>query len=114
MNLEQIIKELNLTILTEQKDFSAVIPESGYTSDLLSCVMSGAKHHGLWVTLQAHGNIVAVAALLDLSAVIITEGAMPDTAAVEKANREGVILLATEKPSFYIVGQLWKMGVREG
>ncbi len=113
MNLQQVIQELNLKVLTNPKDFSSIIPETGYTSDLLSCVMSGAKHHCLWVTLQAHANIVAVAALLDLSAVIITEGATPDAATIEKANQEEVTLLFTEKTSFYIVGKLWDMGLRE-
>ena len=46
----------------------------GYASDLLSCVMAGAKAGNVWVTLQAHLNVIAVAELLDLSCVIITEG----------------------------------------
>ena len=70
MDLAQIINQLNLTVLTNEKDFSAITPSGGYTSDLLSCVMAGAPHQGLWVTLQAHSNIIAVAVLLELSAVI--------------------------------------------
>ena len=66
------------------------MPSGGYTSDLLSCVMAGAKTRRVWVTLQAHLNIVAVAALLELSAVIITEGARPDPATIAKANEEGI------------------------
>jgi hypothetical protein len=49
--------------------------------------MAGAARQGIWITLQAHNNIVAVAALLELSAVIITEGAMPDPATIEKGQR---------------------------
>jgi len=114
MTLQEIIDNLNLTCLTEHKDFSQIIPESGYTSDLLSCVMAGARHHAVWVTLQSHTNIVAVAALLELSAVIITEGATPDQETIAKANEEGITLLWTQKPSFYVVGKLWEMGLREG
>ena len=110
--LDEIIKTLNLTLLTKPGDFSGIVPTSGYTSDLLSCVMASAAHQGIWITLQAHTNIVAVAALLDLSAVIITEGAMPDPATIAKANEEGIVLLSTEKPSFHIVGKLWELGVR--
>ena len=36
--------------------------------------MTGAAAEGIWITLMAHGNIVAVAALLDLSAILITDG----------------------------------------
>lgn len=112
MNLAQIVDQLNLTLLTEPRDMTGLQPSGGYTSDLLSCVMSGAKHRSLWVTLQAHGNIVAVAALLDLCAVIITEGAQPEPATIEKANQEGIILLSTQESSFSIVGKLWEMGLR--
>jgi hypothetical protein len=112
MNLEEIISELDLTLLTRPKNFAALNPSSGYASDLLSCVMAGAAEKGVWVTLQAHANIVAVAALLGLSAVIITENAMPDEATIEKANEEGITLLATSKPTFFIVGKLWEMGIR--
>ncbi len=114
MTLQEIIEKLNLIVLTERKNFRSVIPTSGYTSDMLSCVMVGAKEHGLWVTLQAHANIVGVAALLDLSAIIITEGAMPDRNSIAKANEENIILLSTDKPTFYVVGQLWELGLREG
>jgi hypothetical protein len=112
MTLQDVIDQLNLTVVTHPIDFSQVSPASGYTSDLLSCVMAGAKKGALWVTLQAHLNIVAVAALLDMSAVIITEGAQPDTATIAKANEEGVTLLATDKPSFEVAGRLWELGLR--
>ncbi len=112
MNLAQIIKQLDLTLLTNPKDFSAITPSGGYTSDLLSCVMAGAPHQGLWVTLQAHSNVIAVAVLLELSAVIITEGAMPEPNIIAKANQEGITLLSTAQSSFYVVGKLWELGVR--
>lgn len=113
-NLETIIEQLGVSLLTEPRDFRNVHPTSGYTSDLLSCVMAGAGKQGIWVTLQAHANIVAVAALLDLSAVIITEGAMPDPSTITKANQEGVALFSSPQPSFAIVGKLWEMGLRAG
>lgn len=112
INLATIIEKLNLKVLTEKKDFSQISVSKGYTSDLLSCVMAGAANQSVWVTLQAHNNIIAVAALLDLSAVIITEGAMPDQVSIDKANEEGINLLQTDKDSFHIVGMLWELGVR--
>ena len=113
MTLQEIIDILNLKVLTEPKDFSKIILSSGYSSDLLSCVMASAQHQGVWVTLQSHINIVAVAALLDLSAVIITENAIPEETTIAKANSEGITLLATPKPTFSVVGELWEMGLRE-
>jgi hypothetical protein len=112
MNLQQIIDRLNLTVLTGPRDFAEIHPEGGYTSDLLSCVMAGAKSNHLWITLQAHLNIVAVAALLEVAAIIITENAKPDAATISKANEQGIILLSTPKQTFEIDGKLWEMGVR--
>jgi hypothetical protein len=112
MNLHNIIQELHLTPLTKPVAYEEIVPTSGYSSDLLSCVMAGAKSNSIWVTLQAHQNIIGVAALLEMSAVIITENAQPDPATIAKANNQSVILLSTPKSSFEIIGNLWKMGLR--
>ncbi len=111
MNLQNIIERLGLNLLTDPRDFDIIQPEGGYTSDLLSCVMAGAKSKYIWVTLQAHLNIVAVAALLDVAAIIITENAQPDAATIAKANEQGVILLSTPMTNFEVDGKLWEMGI---
>jgi len=113
MTLNQLIKDLNLKVLTDNKDFSTISPTHGYVSDMLSCVMTGAKRQSIWVTLQAHNNIVAVACLLEIAAVIITENAQPDQETIQKANEEGITLLSCPQNSFYIVGKLWEMGLRD-
>ena len=112
MNLQQIIDQLNLTVLTESRDFTEVMAVGGYSSDLLSCVMTGAKKGHVWTTLQAHLNIVAVAALTEVAAVIITENAQPDAASIAKANQQGVILLSTAQPTYEVNGKLWELGIR--
>ena len=112
MNLQELIDQLDLKPLTENKDFSSIPVKSGYCSDLLSCVMTGASPEGVWITLMAHSNIVAVAALLDLSAIIITENAQPDTETINQANQKGVTMLSTTADNFETVGSLWKLGLR--
>lgn len=111
MNLQRIIKHFDLKVLTEPRDFTGMAATGGYSSDLLSCVMAGAKKGNLWVTLQAHLNIVAVAALNELTAIIITENAQPDEATIAKANQQGIILLSTPQTTFQINGQLWELGI---
>jgi hypothetical protein len=112
MNLQKIIDQLNLTVLTEPRDFGGISTVGGYSSDLLSCVMAGAKKGHIWTTLQAHLNIVAVAALTEVAAVIITENAQPDSASIAKANQQAVILLSTSQSTYEVNGKLWEMGVR--
>lgn len=113
MNLQTIIDKLDLQVLTEQRLFSTIEVQAGYMSDLLSCVMTGAKPNSLWVTLIANINIVAVASLLEIAAIIITEDAQPDEATIERANREGVVLLSTSKGNYEVAGLLWGMGIQD-
>lgn len=112
LTLGQIAKTLNLELLTRSVDWEEIRPTAGYTSDMLSCVMAGAPHRSIWITLQAHLNIIAVAALLELSAIIITEGAQPEPTTIEKANEKGVVLFSTKASSFEVAGRLWEMGLR--
>jgi hypothetical protein len=115
MTLAQIIEGLNLKVLTAEKDFDAITPMAGYASDMLSHVMACAPRDGaLWVTLQSHGNIVAVGAVLGLGAIVITEGEKPEQETIAKADEMGITLLATGKPTFEVVGRLWSMGLSCG
>ncbi len=112
VTLQKIISDLDLTVLTEAKNTAEITPQGGYASDLLSCVMAGAKPGNIWVTLQAHMNVIAVAGLTEVAAVILTEGAQPEPAVVERARQQGVILLSTTKPTYQVVGRLWDLGLK--
>ena len=114
MNLQQVIDGLNLAVLTQPRDFSKIYPSGGYASDLLSCVMSGARQQNLWLTLQAHVNIIAVASLLDLSAIVISENAQPDASVIARANEQEVVLLSTPLPTYEVAGRLWALGLSKG
>ena len=46
MNLQKIIDELKLELLTQPLDFSDVNPQGGYSSDLLSWLEQFAKGYG--------------------------------------------------------------------
>jgi predicted transcriptional regulator len=84
----------------------------GYASDLLSCVMAGAKPGNIWITLQTHPNVVAVASLIELAAVVITEGVSPDPETIQKAKETGIPLLTTDRGTFSIVAALAELGIQ--
>lgn len=86
--------------------------KGGYTSDLLSHVMSRAREGDLWVTVQAHQNIVAVAVLLNLAGIIIAGGIEPQEETLNKAEAEGVTIFTTDLPAFEVVGRLYALGIR--
>ncbi len=81
-------------------------------SDLLSDVM-GFSHAGeVWITVQGHMNVVAVAALKELSAVIVCSGRAVEPTVIAKAVEESVVLLCTDKSAYEVCGKLWDLGVR--
>jgi len=112
MNLNEIVKELELIPLTSNKDCSEIQVTTAYQSDLLSCVMSGGGEKSIWITLINNINIVAVAKLLDIPIIIITENAMPGQEIIERANMEGVNLFLTPKGNYEIAGRLFLLGIK--
>jgi predicted transcriptional regulator len=83
----------------------------GYVSDLLSDVMANAKAGDVWVTLQVHQNIVAVAALKELAAIILIGGRQPERQTLAKAEAENIPILLSELPAFEVAGRLYQMGI---
>lgn len=110
MNVQQVVDSLGLEILTGGEHLARKVT-GGYTSDLLSDVMAHARPGYLWVTLQIHQNIIAVAVLKELAGIIIVQGREPEPGTVQKAQAEAVCLLRTQLSAFEIVGKLYGMGM---
>jgi hypothetical protein len=109
MHVRQVIQQLGLNLTGgDQIDVKVT---GGYASDLLSCVMAGARAGNIWVTLQAHPNIIAVASLIELAAVVVTEGVSPDPETILKAQETGIPLLTTTRDTFSTVVALAELGV---
>jgi len=83
----------------------------GYCGDLLSDVMANADKGSLWVTIQGHQNVVAVAVLRDLAGIIMANGRTPDEETISKANEEGIPILLSSLPAFTIAGRLYESGL---
>jgi len=110
MTLEELCRQLQLDVQAAPAKLSTQVT-GGYASDLLSCVMAKAQTGYVWVTLQSHPNIVAVASLANLAGIIITEGMNPDPATIEKAEEQGIPILTTSLTTFTVVGRLFELGV---
>ena len=108
MNVSQIANALSLTVSAGARGLETEVT-GGYSSDMLSCAMAGAATGNLWVTLQGHLNVVAVAALNELAAVIVTEGKPVSPDALAKANDEGIPILTTHLGTFEVCGRLWEL-----
>ena len=108
MKLKEIIEKLQLKVLTGQDKLHVEVT-GGYTSDLLSDVIANSKQGNLWITLQIHQNIIAVAKLKDLAGIIIVNNREPDEETLQKAKEENVPLLSSEEMAFEISGKLYEL-----
>ncbi|MEA2095377.1 MAG: serine kinase [Candidatus Cloacimonadota bacterium] len=109
MNLKDIVEKLGLEVVSGDIDREV---SGGYSSDLLSDVIANAQEKNIWITLQIHINIVAVANLQELACIILINGRQPEEATLIKAKKENIPILLTDLSTFEIVGKLYEMGIR--
>lgn len=111
MRLAEIAAELDLQPRSAQASLERAVT-GGHVGDLLSAVMAQAKPGQVWVTVQVHPNIVAVAVLLGLAGIIVAANAEPEAGTLARAEAEGVPILCTGLGAFEAAGRLYELGVR--
>ena len=106
MKVSQVIRQLGLKVLASGND-----PEvtGGYVSDLLSDVIANAEEGTLWITVQRHMNILAVAQLKRVAGIVLARGLEPDPELLKKAEREGIFFLQSAEDSFTVSGKLYSL-----
>jgi len=111
MRLKDLVTRLGLKVFG-----SSVPPErevlGGHVSDLLSDVIGHGRKNDLWITIQVHPNIVAVAVLKELAGIVLVGGREPAAETLRQAEKEKVILLGTPMSAFDLVGRLYGMGIK--
>ena len=109
MQVSEFVALSGCRVLTGDYEDRPIV--SGYTCDLLSHVMGKGQADMAWITVQAHMNVIAVAALLDFACVIIPEGLPVDETIVSKAASEDIIIISCEQTAFELVKLLADAGV---
>jgi predicted transcriptional regulator len=107
MVVSDLIEKFGLTPYSGKDGLDRQVT-GGYASDLLSDVMGHAREGQVWITLQTHKNVMAIASLKDLAAVILVKGHAPDDDAAQQSNEEGVPVLGTTREAFEMVGELYE------
>ena len=108
MNVRDIVDRLSLDVKTTNGDLEREV-RGCYISDLLSDVMANAKDGELWITLQTHPNIVAVAALKNLAGIIITNKRNPEEETLKKAEDEHITVAVSNSSTFEAGGRLFTL-----
>ena len=79
---------------------------------LLSDVLVHARPEALFVTIQTHMAVIAVAVRKKVAAVVFASGRVPDDIIIEKAIKEHVALYVSELSVFEIVWQFYELVFR--
>ncbi|MDR3249294.1 MAG: hypothetical protein LBT39_10970 [Treponema sp.] len=105
MTIREMAEALGAVVV--QGEFEDAPLTGAYTSDLLSDVMANAKDGGALVTIQAHKNTVAVATLVNITAIVVCNSRpLPDDM-LEAAKYEGIAVLLTKENQFTVSGKLY-------
>ena len=108
MKISEIIEKLNLKVYSGKVGLEREA-DGGYVSDLLSDVMGHADADCIWITLQTHKNVMAIASLKELAAIILVKGFEPEADTIEQSEKEGIPILGTDMETFEIAGELYDL-----
>jgi len=110
VTVSDIVNFFGLKIRTGENQLNEEVT-GGYASDLLSDVIAHSRKGNLWITIQTHPNIVAVATMKELTAIILAGGREPDPETVQKAEEEGIPILVSPLFTFELAGRLYQTGI---
>ncbi|HNW86144.1 MAG TPA: AraC family transcriptional regulator [Candidatus Limiplasma sp.] len=83
----------------------------GYACDLLSWVLAHGRKGMAWTTVQTHVNVIAVAVLMEMACVILSESNQLEPDSLRKAKEEGLAVLMTDKTAYEICGLMMQAGI---
>jgi hypothetical protein len=110
ITVQQLIDKTGFKPLTPVSDAEIT---SGYVCDMLSWVMARARLGTAWITVQAHVNVVAVAALTGCACVIVPDSIDVSEETLSAARDKEVCILGAPCTSYGAAAALHDLGVGE-
>ena len=109
MKLKAVAEKLELKAVSQvfEKDVDGV-----YISDMVSDVIANAKAGDLLVTVQIHNNMIAAANLVDVCAIVVTQGKLPADDVVKMAEKAEISIFSTALNRWQVATRLYEAGIR--
>lgn len=111
MKIRDIVKTLGLKVISGEELLDREVT-GGYVGDLLSDALANSKKGDIWVTLQIHQNIIAVAIAKELSGIIIINGREPEEETLKKAKEEKIPVMISNLLTYEVAGRLYEIGIK--
>jgi Serine kinase of the HPr protein, regulates carbohydrate metabolism len=108
MKVQELVEKLGLKVLAGANGLNREI-DGCYISDLLSDVMGNADAGNIWITLQTHKNVMAVASLKELACVILVKNLIPNEETIGQSDEESLPLLQTNLTTYEIAGKVYNL-----
>jgi serine kinase of HPr protein (carbohydrate metabolism regulator) len=108
MTVKELAEKANLKVVSGEQGLNTEVT-GGYTCDLLSDVMGHAEKGYIWITLQTHKNVMAIASLKELAAIILVKGLLPEADTREQSDIENIPILSTGLEEFEISGIIYNL-----
>ena len=109
ISAEALCERISGKLLTEGLGGNQI--RRALTGDLLSWIMACGEADCAWVTVQTHMNVVAVAALKEMAAVIVAENVSMGEAEIKKAEEESVAIISSPLDAYEICGLMHDCGI---
>ncbi len=111
MDVKELCADLGLEPIAGKNGINRNI-KGAYAGDLLSFVMANAAKGDVWITIQAHSNIIAIASLLEMACIIVAADVEVDKDTLEKADGEGIPILCAKEHVYTLCCKLYNLGIR--
>lgn len=108
MKVKELVEKLGLKILSGKNGLEREI-DGCYISDLLSDVMGNADAGNIWITLQTHKNVMAVASLKELSCIILVKNLEANEDTLKQSDEEEIPILQTSMTTYEIAGRVYNL-----
>jgi hypothetical protein len=107
MKLHEVINALNPDVICKgdgERNISGVI-----VGDLLSYIIGEAQEGEIWVTIQIHLNVSAVAVLKELPMIILASGRVPSEELADKCREENIAIVIVKESAYEVCAKLHKL-----
>lgn len=105
--LKHLLSAQNMTLsLSEEREIACA-----YAGDVLSIAMAHAKKGMAWITQRSQMTAVAIAAMYEMTCMVLPEKTGMDPAVIQRAEAEGIIVLQTELSAYAACARMTQAGV---
>ncbi len=110
MKVKDLIEKINFKVIATEKALDREI-DGVIVGDLLSFVMGNGQDNNIWISVQGHLNVIAVALLKEFSCLILVGDIELEEEVLAKAKEENIAILRTELSAYEMCGTLKDIGI---